>query len=113
MSKSHVSRRDFAKHLVLGTGASVVGLAAGPARADDAPKQPAEAPPSQPTEWEDLQLAALLRTYPGEHLTEDMIAGIRRDLRRRRVQSGILREYALKNSDAPSFVFAAYRRDEA
>jgi hypothetical protein len=112
----HLSRREFSQRIACGAGLAVSGLASGAAEARGGPQEnvdqnvPArtEAPPPAP---EDLELLALLRQYPGEHLTDDMLVGIRAGLRRNRQQAQRLRAAGLRNSDEPAFVFRAYRRE--
>lgn len=117
MGEDSVSRRDFARRLSLGAGlalAAGAGAVAGeqPApesKAADAATTPQPATPSP--EPEDFQLAALVREYPSENLTEEMLAGIRAGLRRNRQQAVQLRAAGLANGDEPAFVFRAYRKE--
>jgi hypothetical protein len=111
MPEVPVTRRDFTRRLTFGTGLalSASGVAADEPRLAEAGAQPpAEQPPPEP---EDFVLAALVREYPSEHLTEDMLAGIRAGLRRNRQQAEQLRAAGLANTDEPAFVFRAYRKE--
>ena len=76
--------------------------------ADAATTPPPEPPPPEP---EDFQLAALVREYPSENLTDEMLAGMRAGLRRNRQQAVQLRAAGLANGDEPAFVFRAYRKE--
>jgi hypothetical protein len=112
----HVSRREFSQRVACSAGLAVSGLARGAAEARGGPQENADAkPPGQPEarplEREDLELLALIRQYPGEHLTDEMLSGIRAGLRRNRQQAERLRAVGLQNSDEPAFVFRAYRRE--
>jgi len=116
VSDTPVTRRDFARHFTLGTGFALVGATAG-AAGDDKSQAPSETKPqteqsdAPPPEPEDYQLAALIREYPSDHLTEEMLAGIRAGLSRNRRQAAVLRAAGLANSDEPAFVFRAYRKE--
>lgn len=116
MTDSSFTRRDFARRLALGSGSLALagtcsmadeetpeyGAAEGREKAGEKPRAP---------EAEDFLLAALLMSYPSEHLTEEMLVGIRSGLRRSRGQAERLRNVPLDNSDEPAFVFRAYRKD--
>jgi hypothetical protein len=120
MSESGLTRRAFSGLLAATTGSAVAG-AAGISMAQDtvAPEaeQPGDASESAPPapvpvpEPDELLLAALLKQYPGEHLTDEMRAGIRAGLRNNLAESERLRAFPLDNSDAPSTVFRAYRKE--
>jgi len=116
VSDTPVTRRDFARNFTLGTGFALVGATAG-AAGDDKPqaasetKPQTEQPDAPPPEPEDYQLAALIREYPSDHLTEEMLAGIRAGLGRNRRQAALLRAAGLANSDEPAFVVRAYRKE--
>jgi len=116
VSDAPVTRRDFARHLTLGTGLALMG-AAGASAAEEKPPATAEAkpqeeqPPAPPPEPEDYQLAALVRQYPSENLTDEMLAGIRGGLSRNRQQAEQLRAAGLANGDEPAFVFRAFRKE--
>ena len=73
--------------------------------------QPEPDPDLPPPEPEDFLLAALIGKYPGEHLTGEMLAGIRGDLRRHRRQGEQLRTVVLDNSDEPATLFGAWRKE--
>lgn len=112
-----VDRRQFAQRLILGGGltvgaASIAGLAAEPSPPiPPAPKLPvdigAEAPAAPPPEI--LLLNYLLRTYPSDHYDEPTVAGIFRDIRGDVARGELLRQFPLKNSDEPAFVFTPFR----
>lgn len=117
MPETSVTRRDFARRLSLGAGLALAGGAAG-AAAEQTPPNSTEAgagttpqPEPPPPEPEDFQLAALVREYPSENLTDEMLAGIRAGLRRNRQQAAQLRAAGLANGDEPAFVFRAYRKE--
>ena len=80
-----------------------------PAAPDAKPQE--EQPPAPPSEPEDYQLAALIKQYPSENLTDEMLAGIRAGLGRNRQQAAQLRAAGLANGDEPAFVFRAYRKE--
>ncbi len=116
MNDPHFSRREFSQRVACSTGLAVSGLVGGAAEARGGPQEKAgEKAPGQPEtprpEPEDLQLRSLVRQYPAEHLTDDMLAGIRAGLRRNAQQAERLRAVGLQNSDEPAFVFRAYRRE--
>ena len=102
MPNEFVSRRELAKLVACGTGATLFGPPL--TGADDET-------PGAPTPL-DQMMALLFDRYPSEHLTEEQIAGIRRDVRRKQIQSAILRQFPLEPADSPALVFAAYRREE-
>jgi hypothetical protein len=120
MPDRSVSRREFTQQLTAGTSLALVSwtAAAGqepagppvkPPQKQDARTEPSpELPPPEPEEY---LLAALIQQYPGEHLTPEMLAGIRADLRRNRRQGELLRTVALGNSDEPATVFRAWRKE--
>ena len=116
MSESSLTRRAFSGFIAATTGSAVAG-AAGVCMAQATPDPdqsdtPQEtAPPAPAPEPEDLLLAALLRQYPGEHLTDEMLAGIRAGLKNNLAESERLRAFPLDNSDAPAFLFRAYRKE--
>lgn len=104
MSQPPMSRRDFARKLgVVAALSGSASLTSG-ASADDA-----ETPPD--ADADSLLLAALLLEYPANHLTEEMLAGIRVGIRQNRAQGRSLRSVPLENSDAPSILFRAYRKE--
>lgn len=115
MSETPVTRRDFARHLTLGTGIALIGATTGAGADDKPPIEPEAKPqteqPAAPPEPEDFQLAALVREYPSDNLTDEMLAGIRAGLRRNRLQATQLRAAGLANGDEPAFVFRAYRKE--
>ncbi len=104
MTDDPLTRRDFAGLLASASGAT---LLSGSPRAVAA----AQTQPATDTSWEDLQLAALLQRYPGDHLTEEMRAGILSDLRNIRRQSEALQHYTRADAEVPPLSFAAYRSD--
>ena len=118
MSEFGLTRRAFSGLIAATTGSAVAG-AAGVTMAQNATApdsvQPGDAPEAAPaapvSEPDELLLAALLKQYPGEHLTDEMLAGIRAGLRNNLAESERLRSFPLDNSDAPSIVFRAYRKD--
>lgn len=117
MSESGLTRRAFSG-LVAATAGSAVAGAAGITMAESesaGAAQPAEPPegaqPVPPPAPADLLLAALLEQYPGEHLTDEMRAGIRDGLRNNLAESERLRAFPLDNFDAPAVIFRAYRKE--
>ncbi len=116
MADENFTRRDFARRLALGTGSLALVSPRGMAEDDDAQDTTSEADdqdteqPPKP-EPEDFLLASLMMSYPTEHLTDEMLAGIRAGLGRSRRQAERLRSVPLENSDEPAFVFRAYRKD--
>lgn len=117
MRKQSVTRREFAQRLTAGTSVALGSwaVAAGEDQglsSIDAGKRQGDKPDSEPLpEQEDFLLAALIRKYPGEHLTSEMLAGIRADLRRHRRQGEQLRTMALNNSDEPATTFRAWSKE--
>lgn len=107
MPDSELSRRELARSLIAGTGAALLANSSG--GDDDSPAPDAETGPGLSAV--DLQLAWLRLRYPCDHLTDDQIEAIRRDIRRRQIQSGILRGHAVDDTEAPALIFAAYRSD--
>lgn len=116
MSESGLTRRAFSG-LIAATTGSALAAAAGTCMANETPArdQPdaaqESAPPAPPPEPEEFLLAVLLRQYPGEHLTDEMLAGIRAGLKNNLAESERLRSFPLDNSDAPAIVFRAYRKE--
>ena len=120
MADRSVTRREFGQQLTAGTSLAMGSWAA---TAGQEPAAPPEKPPQKqdgpvepkvdvpPPELEDLLLAALLQQYPREHLTPEMLAGIRSGLRRNRQQGELLRTVAMDNSDEPATVFRAWRKE--
>ncbi len=124
-----MDRRHFASQLALGaTGlAAVITPCSGSASAEDKPadKQPdgkpmangekkpveAEAQPELPSA-EVLLLTYLARRYPSDHFDEEALQGIYRDIRGDQARGQQLSEFALKNSDEPAFVFAAFHNQQ-
>lgn len=119
MTDGFVTRREFARQLTAGAtlAAGSWAVAAGdePAPVREAPPQtdkpPAPASEPPPAEPEDLLLAALLTQYPADHLTPEMLAGIRADLRNHRRQGAQLRSVVLENSDEPATILRAWRKE--
>ena len=118
MRNQSVTRREFAQRLTTGTSVALGSwaVAAGEDQtmpSDDARKQQdAEPNPELPQpEPEDFLLAALISKNPGEHLTGEMLAGIRADLRRHHRQGDQLRTASLNNSDEPATIFRAWREE--
>lgn len=120
MTDRFVTRREFARSLTavttLAIGSRAVAAADEPAATQDAvPQQPGDPPnPTAelpPPEVEDFLLAALLSQYPGDHLTPEMLAGIRADLRNHRRQAEQLRSVPLDNSDEPATILRAWRKE--
>jgi hypothetical protein len=120
MNLPSISRREFAARLSL--GAAAIPLAAVPAAAlasqAQAPKssetpinaQPDPTEPKPPTQSELLLDVVRLR-YADERLTDEVLEHIRGEIEADLFRSAVLHGYPLKNSDAPAFVFAAYRGD--
>lgn len=79
--------------------------------ADQAPDKPAEPETPPPPAPEDCLLGWLLSEYPAEHLTAETIAGIRADIRGNLAQARRLRAFPLENSDGPSTLFRAWRKE--
>lgn len=109
MADSPLTRREFAGRFAMTAGAAA-GIAT-VCSADEAPDEPHEtqAPP-QPNP-EDYLLAWLLSTYPAGHLTDEAIAGVRADIRGNLAQAERLRDFPLDNSDGPSTIFRAWRKE--
>lgn len=111
MTDRFVTRRSFARQLAAGTALAAGSWAAtgdDDRPADDSPNPAPALPPPEP---EDFLLGALLAQYPAEHLTPEMLAGIRADLGNHRRQAAQLRSVALDNSDEPATVFRAWREE--
>ena len=101
MANSSVSRRELAKYVACGTGAALLG---------STKAVPDDQTPDEPTSL-DRAMDLLLDRYPSDHLTEQQVGGIRRDVRRKQIQSAVLRQFPLETDDAPALVFAAYRAE--
>lgn len=100
---SDLHRRDFTRHCLTGLG--VASLGSVPAvLADDRKDEP---PPKPTTEL--LLLSALMQQYPSEHYSEEIAAGIYRDIAGDLARGKALRAYPLQNSDEPVGAFRAYR----
>ena len=109
MSDSSLTRREFAGRIAVTAGAAAGMVTACPAdQAPDKPDQPETPPPPSP---EGFLLGWVLSEYPPEHLTEETIAGIRADIRGNLAQARRLRSFPLENSDGPSTLFRAWRKE--
>ena len=94
-------RREFAKHCLGGLG--IAALAA-PAAAADETDDAAAKPPA-----ELLILSALLQQYPSEHYTEEIVAGLYRDVAGDLARGKQLRAFPLQNSHEPACTFRVFR----
>lgn len=122
MTNANVNRREFAKRLTLGATAAVVGtdaltLADEPQQARkqaEAVKprdEPADADDDADHAVEDALLEVVRRRYPDRRLQPGVLEAIRQEIRSDLRRGETLREFALKNSDEPAFVFSAFRSD--
>ena len=123
-----IDRRGFARQLAAGTGCLTAGLAGTSAvgaevpPAPDLPETPAAKPGENPARPDDatpetpppevLLLTYLVRSHPSDHLDEQAIQGIFRDIRGDLARGQLLAEFPLKNSDEPAFAFRAFRGTE-
>jgi hypothetical protein len=126
MHRQSLTRREFATRVTL--GAAAVPLAVGPvgALASDEAQNSAQSPEKQakaaaeptqkpaeakpPTQAELLLDVVRLR-YPDERLTDDVLEHIRGDIEADLFRAAAIANCPLRNSDAPAYVFSAYRKD--
>lgn len=128
MSVRPLNRREFARNLAV--GAALLPLSA-PTTCDSAEQQQRSDKNStsgrhkpdpknnvqqvEKTERPspaDLLLDIVRQRYPDERLSDEILARIRGDLEVDLFRSNMLSRYPLQNSDAPAFVFFAYRGDD-
>ncbi len=122
------NRREFGRHLALGTLAvSTMESVPASATADEA--KPAEAnrpavtaqkpsPDSSPgretkpaDDVTDLLVRIIAADYPDPRLTDNILDSIREEVDFDRYRGQVIREFPLENSDHPAYRFAAYRKD--
>lgn len=118
MPHEPLSRRDFTKGCTLGVFLAGSPETSGQQDDDSNQKTPAakaEKPPTAEDETDDDETELLTRIirqrYPNEHLTEEVMAAIRRELAVDRYRGRQLSAFPLGNADEPAFLFAAYRAD--
>lgn len=101
-------RREFARRLTLAAAGTIplAGASAAIMAADN--DEQAEKKPASPAE---LLLDLVKQKYP-EHLEEEQLALIRKDIESILSRSKALSSFPLVNADEPAFVFSAYRADE-
>ena len=95
-------RRDFARCLVLGSGAALgpSGFAAIAAPPDNDTQDPPK-PPS----YEALLLTALVQQYPAGELTDGVLGHIYQDIAFDRIRAEQLAQVALTSADEPALWF--------
>jgi hypothetical protein len=116
-----LDRRQFAQQILAGTGC--LGVVSGAAaladdqkpvekpateKADSPKKGEKPAAEAEPVAPELLLLNYLVRQYPNEHLNQQTLSGIYRDIRGDLARSSVLNEFPLTNADEPAFAFRAY-----
>lgn len=110
-SAESLHRREFARQCLGSLGAvavtaEIAAAAPPPAMPEDPNVEPAESPPV-----ELLLLTALVKRYPSEQYSDDVLRGIYGDIAGDVSRGKILRSVPLKNSDEPSTVFRVIRGD--
>lgn len=101
----NLHRREFAWQCVGGIGAmSVAARQSSGAALPDEP-QPEESPPPV----ESLLLTALVRNYPSEHYTDEVLKGLFGDIAGDVARGKQLRRVALENHVEPACVFRVFR----
>lgn len=95
-------RREFARSCLGGLGAASLAAPGMLLAAEDG-KEPAK-PPA-----ELLLLSVLLQRYPDDHYSEEIVAGIYRDIAADLARGKQLRAFALRNADEPAVTFRAVR----
>jgi hypothetical protein len=99
MPSNATNRRDFGKKLAALAAAPLAGSAA--YAADEPPKPPdARAATVQ-------ALMEIVKVRYGAHLTEEQMKSVQRSLQRGLLTADRLKQFPLKNSDEPDFVFRA------
>lgn len=108
-------RREFAWQMLGGLGAMSVATeltsAADQPPPPALPEDPRTEPPEQTPPVEVLLLTALVRNYPSEHYTDEVLRGIYGDIAGDVARGKQLRTVSLQNSDEPACVFRAFRGD--
>jgi hypothetical protein len=100
----NIDRREFARRLTISaTGVVPVAGSAVVTAAAESAEQPAK--PRPPAE---LVLELIKEKYP-EHLDDERLALIRRDIDGILARSKALSSFPLANADEPAFVFSAFR----
>lgn len=105
------TRRDFAKHLTVG---GVIGASAGlfgVAVEDSAASLQDEPEPRRPPSLSALVLAQIVRQYPSDKYTEDVLDGLLGDIRQDLARGRELGKTLLNNADEPAFAFSVFRGD--
>jgi Spy/CpxP family protein refolding chaperone len=101
--KKKESRRRFLKNVAgISAVALTTPLAVAPAHA---PQQPAPQQPSPTTPTQAQLLGEIVRQRYGQFLTPDQLSDVMRSLDGALQRAKRLREFKLKNSDEPDFVF--------
>lgn len=85
------------------------GTNANESRPDETPKPAVDSDMPPPPTPEILLLSLLASRIPAEHLTDEVLQGIARDLRGDRLRSAVLSSFPLEQSDQPAFAFVPYR----
>lgn len=116
MAEAPLTRREFAKHVAIGTATTLAAEAAlasnapKPGRKDKAEeKEQAERDTDSPQV--DARLKIIQQQYPDTRLTADILEHIRHDIHADVERSKVLSRFPLTNGDEPAFRFAAYRSD--
>jgi hypothetical protein len=98
MKSNSANRREFGKKLA---ALAAVPLAGSNAAGDDTPKPP------DPRTATVQALLEIIKVRYGEHLTEEQMKSVQRNLQRGLGSAERLKQFPLKNSDEPDFLFRA------
>ena len=105
-NQTNFSRREFAKRAVLAATIAVPVVASQETRADaDEENTTPKRPPHE------ILTELVVQRFPHEKLTPEIIDLIRADIAGDLGRSIALEKFALKHSDEPGFVFAAWRAE--
>lgn len=112
-SAESLHRREFAWQCLgsLGTVAVTAEIAAAAPPPPELPEDPKAEPAESTPPVELLLLTALVKRYPSEQYTDDVLRGIYGDIAGDVSRGKILRSVPLKNSDEPAAVFRVIRGD--
>ncbi len=107
-----LDRREFTRQIMAGCG--VLTLTVEPASSAE-PPPPALPEDPRPEPWEEtppvelLILTALVRNYPSEHYTDEVLRGMYGDIAGDLHRGKLLRTVPLTNGDEPATVFRVMR----
>ena len=106
--KTNISRRDFARGVVLAAATAAVPLATGKETAAASPAQEPKPDALKLSPEAESQVQTLMSSY-GNRLTDEQKADVRRLIGQAQKTSETLRAYPLANSDEPATIFRVYR----